>query len=213
MSWNDLSMADRAKYIKLGVSNGITNLSNIREVYNSYAEGGQVHKYDGESEPTQQMNPVLTNLKNYLEGIAATYKQHLLNKEITDEQVVDNYMNNVMYTMENPSRKGFNGERWLSYKDKDSKGITHYNYGPGIESHSDVGATLDYKSKTGYTTEELNSRIRPDLIDKMSEIRKDLKEMYGEDADTMSMGNRLILLDIAHNVRPKGNKRKNMPKS
>lgn len=40
MSWNDLSMAERAKYIQLGVSNGITNLSHIKDTYNSYAEGG-----------------------------------------------------------------------------------------------------------------------------------------------------------------------------
>jgi hypothetical protein len=35
--------------------------------------------------------------------------------------------------------------------------------------------------------------------------------MYGEDIDTMSLGNRMILLDISHNVRPRG-KRANMPK-
>lgn len=40
MKWNELSMADRAKYIQLGVSNGITDLNVIREVYNKYAEGG-----------------------------------------------------------------------------------------------------------------------------------------------------------------------------
>lgn len=38
--WNDLSMADRAKYIQLGVSNGVTNLDDIRESYNSYTERG-----------------------------------------------------------------------------------------------------------------------------------------------------------------------------
>ena len=49
-------MAARAKYIKLGIQNGITDLGIIRDTYNSYAEGGSVHKYDGESEPTQQMS-------------------------------------------------------------------------------------------------------------------------------------------------------------
>lgn len=38
-------MADRAKYIKLGVSNGITDLSVIRDTYNKFAEGGQVQRY------------------------------------------------------------------------------------------------------------------------------------------------------------------------
>ena len=38
--WDNLSMADRAKYIKLAVENGVTELAEIRNIYNSYAEGG-----------------------------------------------------------------------------------------------------------------------------------------------------------------------------
>ena len=42
MSWNDLSMKDKASYIRMGVENGITDLDAIREVYNKFAEGGPV---------------------------------------------------------------------------------------------------------------------------------------------------------------------------
>lgn len=56
MKWNDLPLSQRAKYIKLGVSNGLTSLREIIDVYNQYSEGGFVHKYDGTSEDTQQMN-------------------------------------------------------------------------------------------------------------------------------------------------------------
>ena len=38
--WNDLSMKDRARYIQMGISSGITDLNHIRSVYNSYARGG-----------------------------------------------------------------------------------------------------------------------------------------------------------------------------
>ena len=38
--WNDLSMADRAKYIKLAVQNKVTSLSDIIDTYNVYANGG-----------------------------------------------------------------------------------------------------------------------------------------------------------------------------
>lgn len=41
MNWNDLSMADRAAYIKLGLDSGITDLGVIRSTYNKYAEGGK----------------------------------------------------------------------------------------------------------------------------------------------------------------------------
>lgn len=42
MSWNNLSMADRAAYIKLGLDNGITDLGVIRSVYNKYDGGGNM---------------------------------------------------------------------------------------------------------------------------------------------------------------------------
>lgn len=40
--WNKLSMTDKAKYIKLAVNNGITDLDTVRKVYNSYAKGGYI---------------------------------------------------------------------------------------------------------------------------------------------------------------------------
>lgn len=40
MNWDDLSMADRTAYIKLGLDNGITDLKVIRNTYNKYATGG-----------------------------------------------------------------------------------------------------------------------------------------------------------------------------
>lgn len=43
--WNDLTMAERAKYIELGVKSGITSLNNIRDIYNSYASGGKITRH------------------------------------------------------------------------------------------------------------------------------------------------------------------------
>lgn len=40
MSWNELSLKDKADYIKESVNNGIYNLSYIRNRYNMYANGG-----------------------------------------------------------------------------------------------------------------------------------------------------------------------------
>lgn len=40
MSWNELSLKDKADYIKESVNNGIYNLSDIRNRYNMYADGG-----------------------------------------------------------------------------------------------------------------------------------------------------------------------------
>lgn len=40
MAWNDLYLSDRARMIQLAVKSGITDLSTIQEVYNTFAEGG-----------------------------------------------------------------------------------------------------------------------------------------------------------------------------
>lgn len=40
MKWNDLSMADRAKYIKAGVDSGLTDLDSIHKAYHKYVPGG-----------------------------------------------------------------------------------------------------------------------------------------------------------------------------
>lgn len=40
MSWNELSLKDKADYIKESVNNGIYNLSDIKNRYNIYANGG-----------------------------------------------------------------------------------------------------------------------------------------------------------------------------
>lgn len=39
-NWNNLSMTDRANYIRAGVNSGLTNLSDIHRAYNIFAEGG-----------------------------------------------------------------------------------------------------------------------------------------------------------------------------
>lgn len=42
MNWNELSLKDKADYIKESVNNGIYNLSDIRNRYNMYASGGYI---------------------------------------------------------------------------------------------------------------------------------------------------------------------------
>lgn len=223
MEWDKLSMPERAEYIRLGVQNGITNLDHIRSVYNSYAEGGYKENtvYRGKD---GKRFIVLEGKKVAVTEEGGTYitsdgrrfrpvSQKDKNRNITNEQVVDSYLKNVVYTMENPTKKGLRNGRWFMYTDVDKDNKVHKNFGPGIESNSDVGQNLKYNNSSSYSSEELNALLRPDLLDKMNGISADLHEMYGEDVDTMSLGNRLILLDIAHNVRPRGSKRKNMPKA
>lgn len=57
MEWNKLSMADRAKYIQLGVQNGITSISSIRKAYNSYAMGGDINNTSEDTNSLHRHRP------------------------------------------------------------------------------------------------------------------------------------------------------------
>lgn len=209
--WNNLSMKEKAAMMKVAVSNGITDLDEIRKSYNSFAEGGPV-----ETDNTPWKKPLLkiaSDIDNeYLggEGMAAYNKkvQQEKNRRITDEEVVNSYIKNTLYIMENPNHKGFRNGKYYPYADSSSP----KNIGPGINYTSDMGKNLDFSGKTGYTREFLDSLVRDDLILKMRDIRSDLHDMYGEDSDTLGMGKKQTLLDLSHNVRPRGKKRANMPK-
>ena len=43
MAWDDLPLSDKARMMQLAVSSGITDLRTIQEVYNKFAEGGEIH--------------------------------------------------------------------------------------------------------------------------------------------------------------------------
>ena len=45
-AWENLSMREKAAMIKVAVSNGITNLQEIKDKYNEFAEGGKIHIKD-----------------------------------------------------------------------------------------------------------------------------------------------------------------------
>lgn len=57
MEWNKLSMPERAKYIRLGVKNGITDIESIRRIYNEYAKGGYI---GDENHPIQLEEVIVT---------------------------------------------------------------------------------------------------------------------------------------------------------
>lgn len=43
--WEDLSMLERAAFIKLGVDNGVYDMNEIRDSYNKYKDGGPIRSY------------------------------------------------------------------------------------------------------------------------------------------------------------------------
>lgn len=74
MNWSELSMADRAKLIQLGVQNGITDLGTIRDLYsssvNKFGEGGDTYSDQQENfnRNTKQIKKDLSGLWNMVKA-------------------------------------------------------------------------------------------------------------------------------------------------
>jgi hypothetical protein len=56
MAWNDLTLSDKARMMQLAVRSGITDLRDIQQVYNTYAEGGPKKKLINRINNTSKAN-------------------------------------------------------------------------------------------------------------------------------------------------------------
>lgn len=83
MSWNNLSMKDKASYIRMGVENGITDLDTIREVYNKFAEGGSLNVNDNPEKRIYDHNKGIY----YVEGQDTPNNLKYSLDEFTQEQI------------------------------------------------------------------------------------------------------------------------------
>lgn len=135
------------------------------------------------------------------------------NNGVSDQEVINSFINNVVWTMENPNNKGYdpNTNTWEVYTDRDKDGNTYYNFGPGLEVTANK---LDKKKR--YTRDYLNTLLEKRVSRDAKNIRKSLESMqdgkYKGVIDTLSLGPRLVIQDIAYNLKPKsGNMPENWP--
>jgi len=135
------------------------------------------------------------------------------NNGVSDQEVINSFINNVVWTMENPNNKGYdpNTNTWGVYTDRDKDGNTYYNFGPGLEVTANK---LDKKKR--YTRDYLNTLLEKRVSRDTKNIRKSLESMqdgkYKGVIDTLSLGPRLVIQDIAYNLKPKsGNMPENWP--
>lgn len=83
MSWNNLSMKDRASYIRMGVESGITDLGTIREAYNKFTEGGNLNVNDNHKKRIYDHDKGVY----YVEGQDAPNKLKYSLDEFTQEEI------------------------------------------------------------------------------------------------------------------------------
>lgn len=132
-----------------------------------------------------------------------------------DADVIDEYVDKALWTMENPNNKGYNKHdgKYYPYTDSGSDRVVRHNIGPGIEYHSNMARQLKYDGSTGYDKQHLNSLVRDELFKATPKIVESINNMkngkyYGV-WDTLSTGPKMMIYDIYHNV--KANNGKNLP--
>lgn len=94
MSWNDLSMRDRAAFIKVGVKNGLYSIQDIQKAYNKFAEGGFLNEEDDEE--YYKLHP---ELRGRLRTPKPTPKKEDINKAKSRGEYISNQLNIVQNSL------------------------------------------------------------------------------------------------------------------
>jgi hypothetical protein len=204
MAWNDLTLSDKARMINLAVKSGIIDLRTIRDVYNTYATGGELQNAPEEPvdfTPTRLWAPKRDT------SINIPFKA----AKVSRDDLVNEYIDKVLWKMENPREKGLNrrDNKYYSYTDKDTSGNTHINIGPGLEKNGHP--EIDYNR--GHSRREVDTAARATVEKRVDSMLQSLQTMnngkYAQARDTLSLGPLLSMLDIAYNGRTTG--KRNLP--
>lgn len=112
MNWKELPMSERAKYIKLGLNNGITDLNIVRDTYNKYAMGGST---DDENAKLSFTNPNMddVDLSDLKEEHTTTSANNANTQATSFKEAYNNYLNSpvVRTRLQRMYDKGINVKR------------------------------------------------------------------------------------------------------
>lgn len=128
--WNNLSMTDRAKYIKTGVESGLTDLESIKKAYNIYAEGGPMEESQQQDSSPEENTAEESTLPIKRSPILPTKRSPVLSKGKYDSYV-------PIKVEEDPSAYK-ERDRMISYY---SRNIPYNEVNKAVEALQKEGAT------------------------------------------------------------------------
>ncbi|MEE0967695.1 MAG: hypothetical protein U0L85_11710 [Bacilli bacterium] len=146
----------------------------------------------------QQQQPVTTSRSKT--KFTQVSPLELANKRWTDQEVIDYYVNQVLWPMENAGNTGFRNGKYYVYADN----ALPKNIGPGIAYTSNLGKKIDYNK--GYTKEELDTLVRDYLSTLMTQVSDQMYGKYGDAYYDLPLGDRIVLLDLAYQIAPRNDK-------
>lgn len=140
-AWEALSMPEKAEMMKVAVRNGITNLQDIREKYNEFAEGGNIYK-EGGKKKSSSANPSAQRAMRYF-----------MDKGLTDYQAAGLVGNLMRESGMNPQAlnkgsKAYGLAQWLGPRKKAL--FARYGNNPSLENQLDfIWSELNSTHKNG----------------------------------------------------------------
>lgn len=154
-SWNDLSMKEKSEMIRVGVKNGLTRISDIRDKYNEFAEGGyldeDVNIYGGGGN-TKKRNGGNSQRGFYMSPNAQYAMRYFMDKGmplIGAAGLVGGFMResstNLSTGALNPSSKALGIAQWLGPRKKEL--IRRYGPNPTLQQQLDF---VWYELNTSY---------------------------------------------------------------
>lgn len=140
--WEELSMKERAAFIKVGVSNGITNLNDIKTYYNKFNDGGPVNTHSWRTKPSKELEEAFW--KGDYNKMADIYNKQ--GKELTYVTPNSN-LDEVVVTAINTNK-----EKQLKndYNRILDLGITAAGFVPGIGEFADFADVMNQIRQKNY---------------------------------------------------------------
>ena len=121
-NWDELSLRDKAEFIKVGVRNGLTSISDIKEQYNKFDEGGfttpeeeALKKIRATTKPASnyseaidmEVSKIREDITNYIQKHFPSRSLGLTNCTLTASQFYGKPIGRASSIVDNPTKYGF----------------------------------------------------------------------------------------------------------
>lgn len=190
--WEALSMKDRAFLIRQAVKNGITDVGEVKKLYQ------ESHQFSGEEDTAESlMKMAITSKKDKF-----TYPGQEIVYDRNRQKAIDDINQRLVRVENSKTRKGGwdkNREVWVPHKSFES-GYKTIGYGLKLTPGSEVKKLVD---RQGFLTEAQEEYFRTNNVKKSHTKAKQVYEnLYGEDSfEDLHYKTQSLLTDKEYNVR------------
>lgn len=190
--WEALSVRDRAFLIRQAVKNGITDIGEVKKLYQ------ESHQFSGEEDTAESlMKMALTSKKDKF-----TYPGQEIVYDRNRQQAIDDINQRLVRVENSKTRKGGwdkTREVWIPHRSFEG-GYKTIGYGLKLTPGSEVKKVVD---KQGFLTETQEEYFRTNNVKRSyAKAKQVYEDIYGEDSfEDLHYKTQSLLTDKEYNVR------------